>query len=78
MDPLIHTGQLAPAFTLSALDGRIYRLEEGRGRIIVLNFWSAECPWAERGDQELLPICLAGGSALPCGRLHLTPTKRPT
>lgn len=54
MDPLIHTGQLAPAFTLPTLDGRLCRLEESRGRIIVLNFWSAECPWAERGDQDLL------------------------
>jgi thioredoxin-related protein len=24
-----------------------------RGKIIVLNFWSAECPWSERVDKEL-------------------------
>lgn len=54
MDPLIPTGQLAPAFKLPALDGQFYRLEDVRGRIVVLNFWSAECPWCERGDRELL------------------------
>ncbi|MBN1665860.1 MAG: redoxin domain-containing protein [Anaerolineales bacterium] len=61
MDSLIHTGQPAPIFTLPALDGSLHRLEEGRGRIIVLNFWSAECPWAERGDRELLGYLPAWG-----------------
>jgi len=29
-------------------------LSDFRGRIVILNFWSAECPWAERADRELL------------------------
>lgn len=54
MDPLIDTGHPAPVFTLLSLDGRVYQLDKQRGRVVILNFWSAECPWAERGDQELL------------------------
>ena len=54
MDSLIPTHQPAPVFSLPALDGAIHRLEDGRGRILVLNFWSAECPWVERTDREVL------------------------
>jgi peroxiredoxin len=54
MDPVIRSGATAPQFSLPGLDGRIHTLDEARGRILVLNFWSAECPWAERADQELV------------------------
>jgi hypothetical protein len=36
----------------------LYSLENGRGRLVLLNFWSADCPWAERADRELAG-CLA-------------------
>ena len=44
----------APNFELADLDGSLHCLSDSRGRIVVLNFWSAECPWAERADRELL------------------------
>lgn len=47
----------APDFCLPDLAGRTHCLAGHRGRIVVLNFWSAECPWAERADRELL-ACL--------------------
>ena len=43
----------APDFSLPDLNGKIYRLSEYRGRIVIVNFWSAECPFAERVDLEL-------------------------
>jgi hypothetical protein len=44
-----------PAFDLELpdLDGKMHRLSDQRGRIVLLNFWSAECPIAERVDREL-------------------------
>jgi thiol-disulfide isomerase/thioredoxin len=36
-------GRPAPDFTLSALDGTIYKLSEQRGRVIVLDFWATWC-----------------------------------
>ena len=54
MDTLIPTNQPAPGFSLHDLEGGLHRLEEARGRILVLNFWSAECPWVERADRELV------------------------
>ena len=35
--------QEAPAFTLTDLDGRAVRLEELRGKPVILNFWSTWC-----------------------------------
>ena len=47
--------QPAPDFTLSDLNGNIHHLADYRGDVVILNFWSAECPWSERTDRELIP-----------------------
>jgi peroxiredoxin len=49
-------GEKAPQFQLKDLDGNVYSLESLLGRIIVLNFWSAECEWCARVDNELKPF----------------------
>ncbi len=54
MEPLIEIGQPAPDFTLPDLEGNPHALKDYRGRVVVLNFWSAECPWVERADRELV------------------------
>ncbi|MBI3362824.1 MAG: redoxin domain-containing protein [Chloroflexi bacterium] len=43
----------APDFTLRDLDGKAYTLSQARGAIVILNFWSAECPWSRRADAVL-------------------------
>jgi peroxiredoxin len=62
MAALISPGAPAPDFTLPGLDGRRYHLAERGGRIIILNFWSAECPWSERADTEILASLLKWGA----------------
>jgi len=42
----------APDFTLSDLEGVSHSLSNYRGRIVLVNFWSAECPWSERADNQ--------------------------
>lgn len=54
MDPIISIGAEAPNFQLTDLRGDIYTLDKMLGRIIVINFWSAECRWCERVDRALL------------------------
>ncbi len=49
--------QLAPEFTLPDISGRIHMLSDYRGQVVILNFWSAECPHAERTDRAIL-ACL--------------------
>jgi peroxiredoxin len=43
----------APQFQLIDLEGNIYSLEDLKGWIVVLIFWSAECDWCARVDEEL-------------------------
>lgn len=54
MDPLIAIGEQAPNFRLPDLEGDFHSLEDWRGKIVVVEFWSAECPWVERADRVLL------------------------
>jgi peroxiredoxin len=52
----IPNGLPAPDFTLNDLSGRPYTLSDLRNRVVILNFWSAECPWARRTDEKLIPM----------------------
>jgi peroxiredoxin len=38
------TGYAAPDFALPDLQGRIYRLSDGRGKVVFLNLWATWCP----------------------------------
>ena len=51
----LELNQPAPEFTLPDLDGRIHMLSDYRGRIVIVNFWSAECPHSERFDTDIMP-----------------------
>jgi len=46
----------APDFALPDLAGTPHSLTDFRNRIVIINFWSAECPWSQRCDRELLSL----------------------
>jgi peroxiredoxin len=54
----VELNRLAPDFELRDISGHTRRLSDYRGRIVIVNFWSAECPHAERTDRLIL-ACLA-------------------
>ncbi len=54
-------GQPAPNFTLADLHGQSHSLSEYRGQIVVIDFWSAECPWVRRADGLLAEWSQAWG-----------------
>lgn len=58
----LQTGRPAPDFVLRDLDGHPHTLSHYRGRIVVLNFWSAECPWSQRADEEIKAFMQEWGS----------------
>ncbi len=64
MDSLIATGERAPNFSLPAPGGSLHTLADWQGRICVLNFWSAECPHAERVDARLISMLPGWGEAV--------------
>ena len=54
--------RLAPDFELPGLDGRLHRLSDYRGRIVVINFWSADCPHVLRTDASMLAALARWGA----------------
>lgn len=52
----------APEFSLPDLNGRKHALRDYQGQVVVLNFWSAECPHAARADGELTSYLQSWGS----------------
>jgi peroxiredoxin len=46
----------APDFELPDLEGRRHRLSDYRGRIVIVNFWSCECPHSERTDKAIMAM----------------------
>ena len=48
--------QPAPDFELPDLEGKIHRSCDYRGKILIINFWSAECPHSARADGLILAL----------------------
>lgn len=46
----------APDFELPDLEGRLHRLSDYRGKIVIVNFWSCECPHSERTDKAIMAM----------------------
>jgi len=61
MDSLIQINHPAPDFELPDLEGVPHRITGAQGQVLVLNFWSSECPWAQRGDEILMELKPAWG-----------------
>jgi len=48
--------QPAPDFELPDLNGKSHHLSDYRGRIVIVNFWSCECPHSERTDKAIMSM----------------------
>ncbi len=59
--PGMQLREVAPDFELPDVDGVMHRLSNYRGRIAVINFWSCECPHAERTDRSLMAMSVQWG-----------------
>ncbi|MBK9211248.1 MAG: redoxin domain-containing protein [Anaerolineales bacterium] len=46
----------APDFELPDLNGGLHRLSDYRGKIVIVNFWSCECPHSERTDKAIMAM----------------------
>lgn len=52
----MNINQSAPDFELPDLNGVKHRLSDHRGRIVIVNFWSCECPHSERTDKAIMAM----------------------
>ena len=46
----------APDFVLPDLNGEPVRLSDLQGKIVIVNFWSCECPHSERTDRQIMSM----------------------
>ena len=53
--------QPAPDFELPDLQGNLHKLSDYRGKIVIVNFWSAECPHSERTDRSTMACLVQWG-----------------
>jgi thiol-disulfide isomerase/thioredoxin len=77
MDTVIALGQSVPKITLPDLEGRQYALQSYHGRVVVLNFWSADCGWCERVDPLLLPHLAAWEAQVALLTIACNPNETP-
>ena len=52
----MNLNESAPDFELPDLDGKLHRLSDYRSKIVIVNFWSCECPHSERTDRALMAM----------------------
>lgn len=48
--------QLQKGMSLRAIDGKIQLLDDLKGKVVVLHFWSTTCPWEELAEPKLNAI----------------------
>ena len=53
--------QTAPDFELPDLEGNLHRLRDYRCKIVIVNFWSCECPHSERTDRSTMACLVQWG-----------------
>ena len=56
--------QPAPDFELPDLEGTLQHLSDYRGRIVIVNFWSCECPHSERTDHSTMACLVQWGEGV--------------
>lgn len=56
MDPVVRLASEVPDLSLPDLGGVDHRFAEQRGWILVVDFWSAECPWSNRADESIAAL----------------------
>lgn len=75
MDSVAQPGAAAPDFELTDLDGVLHRLSDLQGTIVLLNFWSAECPHSIRTDALLRALQAGWGERVQVWWVAVNPNE---
>ena len=54
--PNLRINHPVPDFELPDLHSKPHRLSDYHGRIVIVNFWSCECPHSERTDKAIMSM----------------------
>jgi peroxiredoxin len=52
----LRPGYMPPDFTFQDLDGKIHRLSEYRGKVVLLDFWMISCGWCQVGIPRMVEV----------------------
>jgi peroxiredoxin len=52
----MNINQPVPNFSLPNLDGNVINIQNYHGKIVIINFWSCECPHSERTDKAIMAM----------------------
>ena len=52
----MEVNQPIPNFELPDIHGNLNQLDNYRGKIVIINFWSCECPHSERTDKAIMSM----------------------
>ncbi len=52
----VRINEAASDFVLPDLNGDLVKLSDLRGKIVIVNFWSCECPHSERTDRQIMSM----------------------
>ena len=58
----VQINEPAPDFELPDLEGKPQRLSDYRNKIVIVNFWSCECPHSERTDRSTMACLVQWGA----------------
>ena len=53
---MVSINELSIDFELPDLQGKLHKLSDYHRKIVIINFWSVECPHSERTDRHLLSL----------------------
>ena len=68
-------GEPVADFELPATDGRIHRLSEARGDVLILTLWSADCPHSTRADAAIADSAPKWGGQVTMWRIACNPNE---
>jgi peroxiredoxin len=58
---MLSINEPSPDFELPDLQGHRHKLTDYRGKIVIVNFWSADCPHSERTDLSMMACIVQWG-----------------
>jgi peroxiredoxin len=72
---VISIGERLPDFALPTIDGRMRRLSEAEGEVLLLTLWSADCPYSARADAALSALEEEWGGRVQVLRIACNPNE---